>query len=147
MRWKNRKGEKRLRPNHAVRSAEKRTLRPRTKTAKRTTAHRSRQGVRPARQESAHGFNPKWRCCARAATEKSARRRNSVFFLLQLVIPLRTPRQVQEAATQGTPISSSVFYWVCCAVSCLICYFCSINYNVYNVFRITYYGANTPIVQ
>ena len=27
------------------------------------------------------------------------------FFLLPLVIPLRTPRQAQEAATQGTPIS------------------------------------------
>ena len=31
------------------------------------------------------------------------------FFLLPLVIPLRTPRQAQEAATQGTPISPSVF--------------------------------------
>jgi hypothetical protein len=29
---------------------------------------------------------------------------------------LRTPRQAQEAATQGTPISPSVFYWVGCAV-------------------------------
>ena len=29
----------------------------------------------------------------------------SIFFLLPLVIPLRTPRQAQEAATQGTPIS------------------------------------------
>jgi hypothetical protein len=31
------------------------------------------------------------------------------FFRLPLVIPLRTPRQAQEAATQGTPISPSVF--------------------------------------
>ena len=54
-------GGKRLRPNHAVRSAEKRTLRPRTTTAMRTTAPRSRRGARPARQESAHGFNPKRR--------------------------------------------------------------------------------------
>ena len=54
----------------------------------------------------------KRRCCARAATEKSARRRSSAFFLLPLVIPLRAPRQAQEAATQGTPISPSVFYWV-----------------------------------
>jgi hypothetical protein len=38
------------------------------------------------------------------------------FFLLALVIALRTPRQAQEAATQGTPISPSVFYWVGCAV-------------------------------
>ena len=37
------------------------TLRPRTTTAMRTTAPRSRQGARPARQESAHGFNPKRR--------------------------------------------------------------------------------------
>jgi len=61
VRWEKPKGEKRLRPNHAVRSAEKRTLRPRTTTAMRTTAPRSRQGARPARQESAHGFNPKRR--------------------------------------------------------------------------------------
>ena len=57
----------------------------------------------------------KRRCCARAATEKSARQL-SIFFLLPLVIPLRTPRQAQEAATQGTPISPSVFYWVGSAV-------------------------------
>ena len=31
------------------------------------------------------------------------------FFRLPLVIALRTPRQAQEAATQGTPISPSVF--------------------------------------
>ena len=37
------------------------TLRPRTTTAMRTTAPRSRRGARPARQESAHGFNPKRR--------------------------------------------------------------------------------------
>ena len=41
------------------------------------------------------------------------------YFLLPLVIPLRTPRQAQEAATQGTPISPSVFFvldvrWVRC---------------------------------
>ena len=54
-------GEKRLRPNHAGVSAERQTLRLRTTTAKRTTAPRSRQGARPARQESAHGFNPKRR--------------------------------------------------------------------------------------
>ena len=44
------------------------------------------------------------------------------FFLLPLVIPLRTPRQAQEAATQGTPISPSVFYWVGCAVGCVVIY-------------------------
>ena len=49
----------------------------------------------------------KRRCCARPPTEKSAR--SSAFFLLALVIALRTPRQAQEAATQGTPISPSVF--------------------------------------
>jgi Nucleotidyltransferase/DNA polymerase involved in DNA repair len=37
-------------------------------------------------------------------------------FSSTLVIALRTPRQAQEAATQGTPISPSVFYWVGCAV-------------------------------
>ena len=37
------------------------TLRSRTTTAMRTTAPRSRQGARPARQESAHGYNPKRR--------------------------------------------------------------------------------------
>ena len=70
---KNRKGEKRLRPNHAVRSAEKRILRPRTKTALRTTAPRSRRGARPARQESAHGFNPKRRraCLCGGAPEEA----------------------------------------------------------------------------
>ena len=46
----------------------------------------------------------------------------SIFFLLPLVIPLRTPRQAQEAATQGTPISPSVFYWVGCAVGCVDIY-------------------------
>ena len=45
------------------------------------------------------------------------------FFLLPLVIPLRTPRQAQEAATQGTPISPSVFYWVGCAVGEASCLF------------------------
>ena len=60
-RWKKPKGEKRLRPNHAVRSAEKRTLRPRTTTAMRTTAPRSRRGARPARQESAQRYNRKRR--------------------------------------------------------------------------------------
>lgn len=54
-------GEKRLQPNHAVRSAEKRTLRLRTKTAMRTTAPRSRRGARPARQESARRYNRKRR--------------------------------------------------------------------------------------
>ena len=44
----------------------------------------------------------------------------SIFFLLALVIALRTPRQAQEAATQGTPISPSVFYWVGCAVGCVV---------------------------
>ena len=43
------------------------------------------------------------------------------FFRLPLVIPLRTTRQAQEAATQGTPISPSVFYWVGCAVG-IICF-------------------------
>ena len=57
----NRKGEKRLRPTYAGVSAERQTLRPRTTTAMRTTAPRSRRGARPARQESAHGFNPKRR--------------------------------------------------------------------------------------
>ena len=37
------------------------TLRLRTTTAMRTTAPRSRRGARPARQVSAHGFNPKRR--------------------------------------------------------------------------------------
>jgi hypothetical protein len=44
------------------------------------------------------------------------------FFLLPLVIPLRTPRQAQEAATQGTPISPSVFYWGGCAVGYVVIY-------------------------
>ena len=66
-------GGKRLRPNHAVRSAEKRTLRPRTTTAMRTTAPRSRRGARPARQVSAHGFNPKRRraCLCGGAPEEA----------------------------------------------------------------------------
>ncbi len=34
------------------------------------------------------------------------------FFYWRSFIALRTPRQAQEAATQGTPISPSVFYWV-----------------------------------
>lgn len=50
VRWKNRLGEKRLRPTYAGVSAERQTLRPRTTTAMRTTAPRSRQGARPARQ-------------------------------------------------------------------------------------------------
>ena len=33
----------------------------------------------------------------------------SILFSSTLVIALRTPRQAQEAATQGTPISPSVF--------------------------------------
>ena len=33
----------------------------------------------------------------------------SILFSSALVIALRTPRQAQEAATQGTPISPSVF--------------------------------------
>ena len=49
------------------------TLRPRTTTAMRTTAPRSRQGARPARQESAHGFNPKRRraCLCGGAPEEA----------------------------------------------------------------------------
>ena len=43
-------------------------------------------------------------------------------FSSTLVIALRTPRQAQEAATQGTPISPSVFYWVGCAVGCVVIY-------------------------
>jgi hypothetical protein len=39
----------------------------------------------------------------------------SIFFYWRSFIALRTPRQAQEAATQGTPISPSVFYWVGCA--------------------------------
>ena len=44
---KNRKGEKRLRPTYAGVSAERQTLRPRTTTAMRTTAPRSRRGADP----------------------------------------------------------------------------------------------------
>ena len=43
-------------------------------------------------------------------------------FSSTLVIALRTPRQAQEAATQGTPSSPSVFYWVGCAVGCVVIY-------------------------
>lgn len=50
--WKNRLGEKRLRPTYAGVSVERQTLRPRTTTAMRTTAPRSRQGARPARQDA-----------------------------------------------------------------------------------------------
>lgn len=46
----------------------------------------------------------------------------SILFSSTLVIALRTPRQAQEAATQGTPISPSVFYWVGCAVGCVVIY-------------------------
>ena len=45
-----------------------------------------------------------------------------MLFSSALVIALRTPRQPQEAATQGTPISPSVFYWVGCAVGCVVIY-------------------------
>ena len=60
-RWKKPKGGKA--PAAYLRGSFSRTttLRPRTTTAMRTTAPRSRRGARPARQESAHGFNPKRR--------------------------------------------------------------------------------------
>ena len=45
----------------------------------------------------------------RKAANRKKRTKLSIFFLLALVIALRTPRQAQEAATQGTPISPSVF--------------------------------------
>jgi hypothetical protein len=51
----------------------------------------------------------------RKAANRKKRTSAQHFFLLALVIALRTPRQAQEAATQGTPISPSVFYWVGCA--------------------------------
>lgn len=48
-----------------------------------------------------------------ANRKKRTTKELSIFFLLALVIALRTPRQPQEAATQGTPISPSVFIrWV-----------------------------------
>ncbi len=49
------------------------TLCPRTTTAMRTTAPRSRRGARPARQESAHGFNQKRRraCLCGGETEEA----------------------------------------------------------------------------
>ena len=52
----------------------------------------------------------------RKAANRKKRTSAQHFFLLARVIALRTPRQAQEAATQGTPISPSVFYWVGCAV-------------------------------
>ena len=45
----------------------------------------------------------------RKAANRKKRTSAQHFFLLALVIALRTPRQAQEAATQGTPISPSVF--------------------------------------
>jgi hypothetical protein len=55
----------------------------------------------------------------RKAANRKKRTLAQHFFLLSLVIALRTPRQAQEAATQGTPISPSVFIreavrWVRC---------------------------------
>ena len=70
-------------------------------------SRRRSSGAAPAERVS-RDRRRKRRCCARAATKKSARQL-SIFFLLPLVKPLRTPRQAQEAATQGTPISPSVF--------------------------------------
>ena len=59
----------------------------------------------------------------RKAANRKKRTSAQHFFLLALVIALRTPRQAQEAATQGTPISPSVFYWVGCAVGEASCLF------------------------
>ena len=61
----------------------------------------------------------------RKAANRKKRTSAQHFFLLALVIALRTPRQAQEAeaATQGTPISPSVFIaldvrWVRCFTFC-----------------------------
>ena len=72
VRWKKPKGGKA--PAAYLRGSFSRTttLRLRTTTAMRTTAPRSRRGARPARQESAHGFNPKRRraCLLRRRTQQ-----------------------------------------------------------------------------
>ena len=58
-------------------------------------------------------------------------------FSSTLVIALRTPRQAQEAATQGTPISPSVFYWVGCAVGCVVIY----GFSLFTLCVLTCYRA------
>ena len=45
----------------------------------------------------------------RKAANRKKRTKLSIFFYWRSFIALRTPRQAQEAATQGTPISPSVF--------------------------------------
>ena len=50
----------------------------------------------------------------RKAANRKKRTKLSIFFYWRSFIALRTPRQAQEAATQGTPISPSVLLrWMC----------------------------------